>query len=59
MCHCKLFLFAELESNISHSLSSDKPKNKRNPIFSNPAVENLQHYVNKNFQPDFHKDGKT
>lgn len=51
------FLFLELESHISRSQSTHKAKKKRASLLSNPTYENL-HYVNKNFQPDFHKDGK-
>lgn len=57
LCHCKSFLFLELESHISRSQSTHKSKKKRASLLSNPIYENL-HYVNKNFQPDFHKDGK-
>lgn len=54
LCHCKQF-FSDLESNVSHSRSTHKTRRKKAP---NPRVEQLQHYVNTNFQPDFHKDGK-
>lgn len=54
LCHLKLF-FPELESNTSHSRSVHKSK-KRTPLLSNLALEHLR-YVNKNFQPDFHRDG--
>jgi hypothetical protein len=50
--------FSELESNLSHSRSTHKLKRKKAPVLSNPAFEHLQHYVNTNFQPDFHTDGK-
>lgn len=51
--------FLELESNKSHTQSIHKSKRKRAPpILSNPVIEHLQHYVNSNFQPDFHRDGK-
>lgn len=53
--YCKLF-FSELESNTSHSRSIHKLK-KKTPQLSNLALEHLR-YVNKNFQPDFHRDGK-
>lgn len=55
--HCNQF-FSDLESNISHSRSTHKSKKKKPTIFSNPGIEHLQHYVNTNFQPDFHRDGK-
>lgn len=48
-------IFSELESNTSHSRSLHKSK-KRTPLLTNLALENLR-YVNKNFQPDFHRDG--
>lgn len=51
------FFFSELESHTSRSPPTHKSKRKRVPILSNPAYKNL-HFVNKNFQPDFHKDGK-
>ncbi|VVC33896.1 Hypothetical protein CINCED_3A019370 [Cinara cedri] len=48
----------ELQSNRSHSTRSthNKSKRKRAQIHPNIAYENI-HCVNKNFQPDFHKDG--
>lgn len=51
------FFFSELESHTSRSPPIHKSKRNRVPILSNPAYKNL-HFVNKNFQPDFHKDGK-
>lgn len=56
---CNIDIFSELESNISLSRSIHKLKRKKAPILSNPAFEHLQHYVNTNFQPDFHRDGNT
>jgi len=50
--------FSELESNTNHSQSTNKSKRKNSPILHNPALQHLQHYVNSNFHPDFHRDGK-
>lgn len=47
-------VISELESNKSHSLSIHKSKKKK---ASNPTFQHLQHYMNTNFQPDFHGDG--
>lgn len=51
-------LFSDVESNVSRSLSTHKPKRKKAPVLSNPSFEHL-HFVNKNFQPDFHGDGNS
>ncbi|XP_026817802.1 protein PFC0760c-like [Rhopalosiphum maidis] len=48
---------AELESNGSHSRSIHKSKRKKASMRSNPTFQHLQHYMNTNFQPDFHGDG--
>lgn len=58
LCHCETY-FSELESNESHSRSIHKSKRKKASILSNPAIQHLQHYMNTNFQPDFHRDGNT
>ncbi|XP_050419886.1 putative leucine-rich repeat-containing protein DDB_G0290503 [Adelges cooleyi] len=47
----------DLESNTSHKKSIHKPNRKKTLLESNPAYGHLRHNVNKNFQPDFHKDG--
>lgn len=57
ICHSKNF-FSELESNTNHSRSTNKSNRKNSPILHNPALQHLQHYVNSNFHPDFHRDGK-
>jgi len=50
--------FSELESNTNLSQSTNKSKRNKSPLLLNPALQHLQHCVNSNFQPDFHKDGK-
>ncbi|KAE9538187.1 hypothetical protein AGLY_006159 [Aphis glycines] len=52
--HCSDASEEELESNKSHSLSIHKSKKKK---ASNPTFQHFQHYMNTNFQPDFHGDG--
>ncbi|XP_060862176.1 putative leucine-rich repeat-containing protein DDB_G0290503 isoform X1 [Metopolophium dirhodum] len=55
--HCSDASGEELESNESHPESIHKTKRKKASILSNPAFQHLQHYMNTNFQPDFHRDG--
>jgi len=56
LCHGESY-FSELESNESHCQSTHKSKRKKASVLSNPAIQHLKHYMNTNFQPDFHRDG--